>query len=352
MTATNSNSEGNNYNFSSPFLKALLSSQNIYLLTFDINGQILDYSEGLKSLFEVENEFYVGKNIESLSLSKSEKPLILLNFKKGFSTSQKIYDVKFVTGQGRILTMNLSIELSFSKEKLTGGVIHFETGKQNLQSQNGFNNLLSKSKFFLKEPLRISKLFAEKLGERITNQEPTKKEYLNFIIDNISSLNYLVNDLIILENLNAYHLDLQDNNFEEIVIIGVQESKGSDVEILKKAMPQQVYCDRSMMKLLLKTMIKFSEFYPSMSPNYVKIEGTNLEKVTNIIFKMRDVSFLDHPSFAPNRSLKRISNLQTSNTSGYELVIIDQIVKLHNGLLKISINDQSETEIEINLPKK
>ncbi len=351
MSVTNNKQEGNGYNFSAPFLNALLASQNIYLLTFGVNGQILEYSEGLKSLFEVEKKFYIGKNIDSLPLSKSEKPLVLLNFKKGFSTSQKIHDVKLVTGQGRVLTIDLSIELSFSSEKLIGGVIHFESVKQNFQSPNAFTNLLSKSKFFLKEPLRISKIFAEKLGERITDQEPTKKEYLNFIIDNISSLDYLVNDLIILENLNTYHPDLQHNNFEELIIIGAQECKASQVKILKNIMSKQVYCDRSLIKLLVVKMVNFSKFYSKTTSSYLKIKDENLDQCSKIIFKMGAMSFLDHPSFSPKQSLKRISNIQTSNTSGYELVIIDQIVEMHNGFLKIFLNDQNETEIEISIPK-
>jgi len=202
MNVPNGKKEGANFNHSSPILKSLLSSQNIYILTFDNNGQIVDYSKGLKTILEIETECYLGKNIDALPLSKSEKSLSLLNFKSGFPTSRKIYDVKLVTGQNRILTVNLNIELSFKNENFDGGVIHFEAGKHNLKDANAFNNIMSKSKFFLKEPLRISKHFAEKLDDKITDQEPTKKEYLNFIRNNISSLDCLVNHLIILENLN------------------------------------------------------------------------------------------------------------------------------------------------------
>lgn len=352
MDHPKSKKEGTNSNFSSPILKSLLSSQNIYILTFDSNGQILDSSEGLKIILDNEPHFYEGKNIDTLPLSKSEKPLVLLNFKKGFPSSQKIYDVKLITGQGRILTMNISIELSFSNENLIGGVVHFEIGKQNLQAPNAFNNIMSKSKFFLKEPLRISKHFAEKLADKISDKESTKNEYLTFIIDNISSLDSLVNHLIILENLNIYKADLKPNKFEEIVIIGIQETKERKVNFQNITSQKQIFCDRDLMKLLITMTINISRYYTKTDPSFIKIEEENLQKKTKLIFRLGAISFLDHPSFAPNLPLKRIGNLKDPKTSGYELVIINQIVKLHKGSLKISINNENETEIEIKLPNQ
>jgi len=350
MSISNKKKEGVNSNFSSPILSSLMSSQNIYILTFDVNGQILEYSNGLKNILAIDNEFYFGKNIDALPLSKSEKPLVLLNFISGFPTSQKIYDVKLITSQGRILTMNLNVELSFQNENFVGGIIQFEEAKQNASDSNTFNNILSQSKFILKEPLRISKLFAQKLGEKITDEEPTKKEYLDFIISNISSLDSLVNHLIILENLNIYHLDLKSNKFEELLIVCVQKIKNIKVDFENNKLPKQILCDRDLMKLLIKLVIEFSNIYSTDKFSFLKIEGENLNNETKITFKMGMVSFLNHPSFAPNRPLKRIGNLKASEASGYELVIINQIVGLHKGNLKISLNQSNETEIEINLP--
>jgi len=114
--------------------------------------------------------------------------------------------------------------------------------------------------------------------------------------------------------------------------------------------PKQVFCDRDLMKLLIKLVVSFSDYYPNIDKTFLRIEGKNLERESKLVFKMGAVSFLDHPSFSPNRPLKRIGNIKTSKASGYELVIINQIVKLHRGSLKISINNVNETEIELNLP--
>lgn len=341
-----------------PPLRSLLNADNIAICFFGQNSIITGYSSGFEKLLKFRKDFFIGKKLAGLPFSKIDEMLGFPSLNTSLADFQTFKAVKFINGHGQISSIDLHLTLARQGNEITGGTILLEkVSEPELKTENHYN-LLSKSEYYLKEPLRISTVFAKRLKDSIEqNDQNQSQEYVYYVAKNLKKLNRLLDHLVTLENLNPKKLKKSKINTEVLWLLELQKaSKAEDIgspKITMNQFPEAIWGDKDLMRKMLNLIIEFAALYPPNDlENFIEFSGEEFDKTIKLYFAFNKIDFIEHPKFSVQNPLNKVADLNNLPVSGYELVLINQIVLNHGGELEIQLMKNGHTLLQITLPRK
>lgn len=339
-----------------PTLQMLLNAENIAVCFFDKVGDITCYSRGFDKLLLFRKDFFAGKNLAGLPFSKIDEMLGFPHLDSRIADFQIFKAVKFINGHGQISNIDVHLTVARSGEEVTGGSILLEKTAEINTKERAHQNLLSKSQFYLKEPLRISSVFANMLKESIdTDQKTQAQEYVYYVSKNLKKLNRLLDHLVFLENLNFKTLKISNVNLEISWLLELQKAKkegdAPEPKITMNEFPATVSGDKELIRKMLNLIIEFATLYPGeKEEKFIEFSGETAGDFVKLYFVFNSLDFIDHPKFAPSQPLNKVVDLNNMPVSGYELVLIRQIIQAHGGDLEIQLMKNGNSLMKITLP--
>lgn len=216
--------------------------------------------------------------------------------------------------------------------KWCGTCTNINEQKKNAQKKDEFLSIASHE---LKTPLTSLKAYVQLLERDLKNpQENDIELYVKKVIQNISRLDNLINELLNVSKIQAGKLSLNTTEFcfEELVLNHVEEIRHnypSHKLITEGNAKINIKADKEKLEQVISNYISNAVKY---SPNSNEVIITFLEDENNVLLAVKDFG-IGIPSDLINNLFDRFYQVATSNFNGLGLglYIASQIIKKHEG---------------------
>ena len=269
----------------------------------------------------------------------------------------KIYDLSAEAATGselnRKLTMILGEGAVFFIILLTGFLLTYRSFRKELEVGNQQKNFLLAITHELKTPIASSKLFAETILSRDISKEK-RDDILDKIIKDQTRLEKLVENILLISKVEEHkqHLEREKVNcreFIESVIKGLDLSETAKVDVDSEI---EIKIDR----------FYFTSVIQNLHENAIKY-STDKEEIVWSAHQLGNSIFIqikDQGVGVPSNQREKIfdlfhrigdENTRETKGTGVGLYIVQKIVTLHNGAIKVKDNQPQGSIFEIELPQ-
>ena len=224
-----------------------------------------------------------------------------------------------------------------------------------VMASNQRRNFLLSITHELKSPLASIRLVLETILKRSLKKEQVEKLGTSALKET-DRLNKLVNDLLLSAKLeSAYEPNRQEIDINQLLEEVVDQSRtkypNSFFELTLKNKEASYYGDQTGIRSVILNLLENGVKY-SFGEAQMEISCANQTEGIQIQIKDQGIGISDKDKKKIFDKFYRIGNEDTRKTkgTGLGLFIVDQIVKAHNGSVRVKDNQPSGTKFEIYLP--
>jgi signal transduction histidine kinase len=193
-------------------------------------------------------------------------------------------------------------------------------------------------------------------SDYVLSKERIHEEYINHIsalVKDLKALNSLLNSLLELAQINKYNdIQLSGVRIDELVYSAIQQVKVKYPN--RKIIPKILYPEnendlltRGNSGLLIIAFKNLIENACKFSNDDVTIEILLLEKILKIIISDKGIGIPPNELNLVLKPFKRASNVKFKNGFGIGLSLVNKIIELHEGEMKIYSIENEGTRVEI-----
>ncbi|MGM0641582.1 MAG: sensor histidine kinase [Thermotogota bacterium] len=257
--------------------------------------------------------------------------------------AKNIYDLKFdykpyIKGKDEL--SNLSFYLNDVSENLEKSINELNNRvdfyKEMIDKQKQYVSSLGHE---LKTPLTVLKSYTHRLNEK--NNQDDLNIYINNIIEESDNLNDLISLFLNFIKYDYYNLDLKENDINEILneVINRYAVFLEDKQLILDTFSAKKKVDRDLIKIVFDNLVSNAIKYGEKE---IKIEFKNINDDLIISFinkgkiKEKDIESIFEPFYRIDKSRnKKVSG------HGLGLSIANEIIKKHNGLIKVKNDNRN-----------
>lgn len=207
----------------------------------------------------------------------------------------------------------------------------------------------------LKEPLRTVASFTQLLQRKHKDQfDATSHEYVQFVVDGVSHMSRLLDDLLELSRLNR-HFDTAETDMTDLLLLVMHNLKhqleNTDGQIIAAPLPK-LHVNRQQFSQLFQNLISNSlKFCRDQAP-IIKIEHWELENEHQFFVKDNGIGVPEEYREKIFALFQRLHNRTEYDGSGIGLTICRKVVQNHGGKIWLEPSNGHGTTIGFTISKE
>ena len=319
-------------------IEAILESMVDGVIAVDESGEISLINTAARRIFNIEAEEIEGKSLITTLFNHR----IDMYLQRAFDTKESIKrEIKYKNPDEKIIQATF-IPLLDDEKKVNGGLIVLTDITELRKLETVRNDFVANVSHELRTPLTSIVGYLDTLLESNVEDQELRNKFLKIIKDETDRLSNLINDLLNLSKIESQSIDLESDDFEEVLnkVINLLRKNAEDkdikfkVEIADELPP--VYMVREQIKQVLINLIDNAIKY---TPEGGEIKINVEEEGDKVYFSVKD-SGMGIPKADQERIFERFYRVDKARSrsfggTGIGLSIVRNIIKQHGSNIQV-----------------
>ena len=319
-------------------IEAILESMVDGVIAVDENGEISLINTAARRIFNIEAEEIEGKSLITTLFNHR----IDMYLQRAFDTKESIKrEIKYKNPEQKIIQATF-IPLLDDEKNINGGLIVLTDITELRKLETVRNDFVANVSHELRTPLTSIVGYLDTLLESNVEDQELRNKFLKIIKDETDRLSNLINDLLNLSKIESQSIDLESDDFEEVLnkVINLLRKNAEDkdikfkVEIADELPP--VYMVREQIKQVLINLIDNAIKY---TPEGGEIKINVEEEGDKVYFSVKD-SGMGIPKADQERIFERFYRVDKARSrsfggTGIGLSIVRNIIKQHGSNIQV-----------------